>query len=209
VVSALLGLPEGRAVILAQEQLERLFAGVLVEHFIDLQPTHVERLLGGRTIRHCPVSVGKRYPVHPAFGKPASCEVLIVGVDTTWATGWPVKLKRVTVEQVGPRYLQASGGRERGSATPGDSIARGYTHTAAKALRDAGEAIDDETLGRYSKEAQEKHTAFLEGLDSRPLHEQLAYALEGAELVGVDHRHEQMVIRRKIRALLRKIDQAA
>lgn len=195
--------------ILNEAQIEDLFAGKLVEHFIDLQPTHIERLQGGRTIRHCPVRVGKRCAVQMSIGKPASCDALVVAIDTSWATGWPVKLKRALVQEEPVRLLRTGLIVQNDKLAKDDPRSFGYTERPSEALPGEPEAIDAETLSRYSKEANERHTAFQDALDERPLLEQLAYELRRAEEVGVDAKHVHSAIQRRIRALRRQIDQRA
>lgn len=196
--------------ILAQDQLEALFAGETIDHHSKRTPSEWNDF--NWTCRFKP---GVSYAAC-LWGKRASCRVKVLTVVPLGEEGWRLRLQIDRTREDRPVFLQRSGGRPRGrDEAAGDrnvteaqrQVARGYTHMPSRALRDAGEAIDDETLARYSRERREAHEAFLAALDERPVIEQLVYELHRAQRVGTDSTWVHSVIMRKVRRLRRENDQ--
>lgn len=186
--------------LITQEQMERLFK--------DEDVTHYEPIRGWEHTQfglRCGFKMDKPYAMQLAPGRRATCRARITQLSHG-DSHWRMTLKIDRVVEDTPRFLQRSGGKPRGRDET-DPVARGYTHMPAKALRDAGEAIDDETLTRYSKEAGERHDVFQTALEDVPIAQQLAYELERAANLGVDSVHSRMAIMRRIRQLRRKNDQ--
>lgn len=187
--------------LITQEQMERLFK--------DEEVTHYEPIRGWEHTQfglRCGFKLDKPYAMQLAPGRRATCRARIIHLkhgDSHWRMTLRIDYSREET----PRFLQRSGGKPRGRDET-DPVARGYTHMPAKALRDAGEAIDDEALGKYTKEARERdEVRRVEEEDERPLIEQLAFVLKLAEEEGVDPEHVHSTMRRRIRALWRQIEQ--
>lgn len=200
----------GPQLLISQEQMERLFK--------DEEVIHYEPIRGWEHTQfglRCGFKLDKPYAMQLAPGRRATCRARITHLKHG-DSHWRMTLRIDRTVQDTPRFLQASGGKPRGQdlnkGQPGppvwDDMAKGYTHMPAKALRDAGEAIDDETLGRYTKEGWERHEARLEEqMNQLPPMEQLAFVLKLAEEEGVDPEHVHSAMRRRSKALLRQIEQ--
>lgn len=99
-----------------------------------------------------------------------------------------------------------------GAATP-DSISRAagessYTGSPAGAITDAGEAVDERSQDRFSRESQQERVRRMADYErrkrERPLIEQLAEALEEAREAGVDTGRQEARIEAGIEALRRR-----
>lgn len=178
--------------------------------FKDEEVIHYEPIRGWEHTQfglRCGFKVDKPYAMQLAPGRRATCRARIIHLKHG-DSHWRMTLRIDHSREETPRFLQRSGGKPRGRDET-DPVARGYTHMSAKALRDAGEAIDDETLGRYTKEAQERDAARQDAIDSRPLHEQMAHEMEMWKLAGLDTKHDEMVFSRRLRVMRRKRQQKA
>lgn len=195
--------------IVTREQLDALFAGDVVEHTEPVRPSHRRELDNGVPIVVRPYSKTRSYAAQLAAGKTASCRVHVLACVHDAPHGvWRLHLKMEKVRQEPARLLK------RGLVTqvphdPAHPRSRGYTDRPSEALSGEPEAIDAETQDRYSREAVDRHRAFKDTVEDRPLEEQLAYELRRAEAVGVDATHSRAAIQRRIRALRRLIDQRA
>jgi hypothetical protein len=194
--------------ILTSEQIADLFAGRVIDHYEPVRRHHKQVLKDGSEILARPWSRTRSYAAQLP-GKKASCQVLVLAcVHDSTTDRWFLSLKIERVQQEPARLLKR-GVITQTSAAEESSRAHGYTDRPSEALRGEPEAIDAESLDRYSKVASERHTAFLDALDDVPLEEQLAYELRRAREVGTDDTHARMAIQRRIRALRRKNDQRA
>jgi hypothetical protein len=194
--------------ILTSEQIADLFAGRVIDHYEPVRRHHKQVLKDGSEILARPWSRTRSYAAQLP-GKKASCQVLVLAcVHDSTTDRWFLSLKIERVQQEPARLLKR-GVITQTSAPEESSRAHGYTDRPSEALKAEPEAVDAETLDKYSKQAQERHSAFLDALEERPLLEQLAYELRRAEEVGVDARHVHSALQRRIRALRRQIDQRA
>lgn len=113
----------------------------------------------------------------------------------------PPKLMRRTPPVVVP------GGKETGTI---EQAAResSYTSSPTAAITDGGESVDDRSQDRFSREGQQEHVKrmvdYERRIRERPLHEQLAEALEEARSAGVDTVRYELSIVKRIEALRRR-----
>lgn len=161
----------------------------------------------------CPVTKDQVIPVR------TDLTIRVVGVDrpdpVTWRLRYEVldKRQRVRLLRRTPPVVPP-----RKDETPdAEAIKRAswessYTSSHRSEIDDAGEAVDEQTQERFSKEGRERFAADLEAERERrqelKVSEQLERALEDAERRGADVSSDLRVIRKRIAAMQRKADAA-
>lgn len=186
---------------------------------LQLTRTQRAKLIAGE----CPGIVGKgRCPVERGYEHRVlkNLTLRVLRVDAR-PGGWklhyevtnsadPIRLLRRTPPVVPP---SGDGGMLEESQEKRAARESSYTSSPVSAIEDAGEAVDEQTQDRYSREGTQERVRRIADYEKRkrerPLHEQLQDALDEAARVGVDTTRYVDGIEKRLEALRRRTEREA
>lgn len=158
----------------------------------------------------CPISRGHREPIVK------NLDLIVDQIHPRKGGGWRI-LYVIEDKRDAPRLLRRTPPvvvpEPDKRAPTAEAIKQGaqessYTSTPVGAITDAGEAVDERTQDRFSREGQQDRVRRMADYErksrERPLHEQLEDALDEAKRAGVDVTRYEQSIEKRIEAVRRR-----